>query len=506
MTLAAATQLGAPGLETVGLTMRFGAFTALEDVSLRVAPGTVHALLGENGAGKSTLVKCVMGVQRPSAGQIMVGGREVEIGSPRDAHALGLGMVYQHFTLVPSLNAAENLVIARADAPSVIDWGKEREALEAFMDRMPFRAPLGTPVGRLAAGERQRLEILKQLYLGRRFLILDEPTSVLTQAEADEALGYIRALAAEGRITVLMITHKFREVDAFCDEVTVLRRGRHAGGGRAGDLSHEAMAEMMIGAPPARPPARTGRTPGAAALSVEGVRARDRSGLKSIDISALEVRAGEIVGIAGISGNGQMELVEALAGQRPKEAGRVVVMGAPFGATRGEASAHGVRWLPEEPLRNACAPGMSVAENVAFRAFDEGGRFWLSPSRLRRAAEPLVKAFNVKCASIDAPISTLSGGNVQRAALARELTGDVRLLICANPCFGLDFGAAGEIRARIAAARDAGAAVLLISEDLDEILDLADRVLVMSEGRIAYEAAAAAADRAEIGRRMAGKH
>ena len=161
MTLAPATPLGAPGLETVGLTMRFGAFTALEDVSLRVAPGTVHALLGENGAGKSTLVKCVMGVQRPSAGQIMVGGREVEIGSPRDAHALGLGMVYQHFTLVPSLNAAENLVIARADAPSVIDWGKEREALEAFMDRMPFRAPLGTPVGRLAAGERQRLEILK---------------------------------------------------------------------------------------------------------------------------------------------------------------------------------------------------------------------------------------------------------------------------------------------------------------------------------------------------------
>ena len=506
MTVAARTGQGAPGLETVGMTMRFGGFTALQDVSIRVAPGAVHALLGENGAGKSTLVKCVMGVQKPTEGQIMVAGREVDVPSPRAAHGLGLGMVYQHFTLVPSLTAAENLVISRDDAPRVIDWARERAALAAFMDTMPFRVALDVPVGRLAAGERQRLEILKQLYLGRRFLILDEPTSVLTPDEADEALGFIRGLAQAGAITVLMITHKFREVDAFCDAVSVLRRGRHVGGGKAADLSHAQMAEMMIGAPPPDAPHRAPRAAGAPALQVRGLKALDRSGLKPIDIDEIEICSGEIVGVAGVSGNGQMELVETLAGQRPALAGEIRVMGAPFSATRAQAQSHGVRWLPEEPLRNACAPAMSVAENVAFRSFDAGGRFWVSGAALRAMAAPLVKAFNVKYASIDAPIATLSGGNVQRAALARELSGDVRLLICANPCFGLDFGAAGEIRARLMAARDAGAAVLLISEDLDEIMDLSDRVLVMSEGRIAYRAAALEADRAEIGRCMAGRH
>ncbi len=356
MTVAARTAQGAPGLETVGMTMRFGAFTALEDVSLAVAPGAVHALLGENGAGKSTLVKCVMGVQKPTDGQIMVAGREVDVPSPRVAHALGLGMVYQHFTLVPSLTAAENLVISRDDAPAVIDWARERARLDAFMATMPFRAPLDVPVGRLAAGERQRLEILRQLYLGRRLLILDEPTSVLTPQEADEALGFIRDLARGGEITVLMITHKFREVDAFCDAVSVLRRGRLVGGGRAADLGHREMAEMMIGAPPPDRPRPAARAPGAPALQVRGLKAMDRSGLKPIAIDHLEICGGEIVGVAGVSGNGQMELVEALAGQRPALAGEIRVMGAPFAATRAQSQAHGVRWLPEEPLRNACAP------------------------------------------------------------------------------------------------------------------------------------------------------
>jgi simple sugar transport system ATP-binding protein len=504
VTTPAVAAAGALGVETVSMTMRFGAFTALENVSIKVTPGTVHALLGENGAGKSTLVKCLMGVQRPTEGQIIVADREVEVPTPAAAHAMGLGMVYQHFTLAPSLTAAENLLIARTDAPKVINWSVERRGLVDFMSTMPFTVPLDVPVGRLAAGERQRLEILKQLYLGRRFLVLDEPTSVLTPEEADEALGFIRGLTQSGKLTVLMITHKFREVDAFCDEVSVLRRGRHVGSGRASDLSHAEMAEMMIGAaPPARLKTKP-RAAGTPVLDVEGLKALDRSGLKPIDIGRLTVRSGEIVGVAGVSGNGQMELVEALAAQRPRSAGTIAVMGAGFGATRAEAQAHGVRWLPEEPLRNACAPQMSVAENIAFRSFDAGG-VWISADGLRRAAAPLAAAFRVRCASLDAPIATLSGGNVQRAALARELSGDVRLLICANPCFGLDFGAAGEIRARLMAARDAGAAVLLISEDLDEVMDLSDRVLVMSEGRICYHAAAAEADRAEIGRRMAGK-
>ncbi len=501
------TERGALGVETLGMTMRFGAFTALDDVSIRFAPGKVHALLGENGAGKSTLVKCMMGFYHATSGQMLVDGREARVADPRDAHALGLGMVYQHFTLVPSLSAAENLVIAREDAPRVIDWRAENARLEAFMARMPFAVPLDQPVRALSAGEKQKLEILKQLYLGRRFLILDEPTSVLTPDEADEVLGHVRALCEAGTITVLMITHKFREVTAYADDVSVLRRGRLVGGGRVADLSHGDMARLMMGdAKLAEPAPRAGET-GAPVLEVESVRARDRSGLKEIAIDALTVRAGEIVGVAGISGNGQMELMEVLTGQRPPLAGEIRVKGAPYGATREEARVKCVRYLPEEPLHTACAPRMSVTENMGFRSFDlngSGTRFWLSGAEMRRRAADLVAEFKVKAASLDAPIAALSGGNVQRAVLARELTGEVDLLVISNPCFGLDFTAVAEIRARIMAARNAGAAVLLMSEDLDEIIELADRVLVMSEGRIAYDRPAAEADRAEIGHHMGG--
>lgn len=507
MTVRGHLEAGALGVETVGMTMRFGAFTALDDVSIAIAPGTFHALLGENGAGKSTLVKCMMGFYHATDGQLMVDGREAVVPDPKAAHALGLGMVYQHFTLVPSLTTAENLVISREDAPRVIDWRAERARLTEFMGRMPFAVPLEQPVRALSAGEKQKLEILKQLYLGRRFLILDEPTSVLTPDEADEVLGHVKALCRAGEITVLMITHKFREVTAYADDVSVLRRGRLVGSGRVADLTHADMARMMMGdAELAEPAPRAGEA-GAPVLSVAGVRASDRSGLKDIAIEALEVRAGEIVGVAGISGNGQMELMEVLTGQRPLTSGEVRVKGQAFGATRDEARIKCVRYLPEEPLHNACAPRMSVTENIGFRTFDmngKGTRFWLSGREMRRNAADLVRAFKVKAASLDAPIASLSGGNVQRAVLARELTGEVDLLVISNPCFGLDFTAVAEIRARIMAARNAGAAVLLMSEDLDEIMELADRVLVMSEGRIAYERPAAEADLGEIGRHMGG--
>ena len=507
MTVKGHAEAGALGVETIQMTMRFGAFTALDSVSIAVEPGSFHALLGENGAGKSTLVKCMMGFYHATDGQLMVGGREVEVPDPKAAHALGLGMVYQHFTLVPSLTAAENLVISRRDAPSVIDWRTEKTALAAFMAQMPFTVPLDQPVRALSAGEKQKLEILKQLYLGRRFLILDEPTSVLTPDEADEVLGHVKALCQADQITVLMITHKFREVTAYADDVSVLRRGKLVGSGEVADLTHSDMARMMIGeGTPAQPASRSG-VAGGPVLSVSRIKAPDRSGLKQITIDELEVRAGEIVGIAGISGNGQMELMEVLTGQRPVSSGDIKVKQEVYRATRDEARVRCVRYLPEEPLRNACAPGMSVAENIGFRSFDlngKGTRFWLSKREMKSRAADLVAAFGVKTASLDAPISSLSGGNVQRAVLARELTGDVDLLIISNPCFGLDFSAVAEIRARIMAARNAGTAILLMSEDLDEIMELADRVLVMSEGRIAYERAADEADIAEIGHHMGG--
>lgn len=503
---------GAIGVETVGMTMRFGAFTALDDVSIRVAAGSFHTLLGENGAGKSTLVKCMLGFYRPTDGQMIVGEREARIENPRDASALGLGMVYQHFTLVPSLTGAENLVISRSDVPRMIDWGKERKALAAFMGDMPFRLPLDAPVRELAAGEKQKLEIVKQLYLGRRFLVLDEPTSVLTPGEAQEVLGLVRDMTRRGDLTILMISHKFHEVTSFADEVSVLRKGRLAGGGRVAELDRKRMAAMMIGEQPIAALDNRAVFNGSSAtvLKVTGLRAPDRTGLKAISVERLEVKSGEIVGIAGISGNGQKEFLEVLAGQRTRETGEVLVKGETYRATRGETRALNVRFIPEEPLRNACAPRMTVAENLAFRTFDVNGdgkpASWISSAAINDFAAKLVDQFRIKTASLASPIAALSGGNVQRAVLARELTGDVDLLIVSNPCFGLDFSAVAEIRARIMKARNAGTAVLLLSEDLDELLELSDRILVMSDGALVYETPIASADVHTIGQHMAGHH
>ncbi len=502
----------AVGIETLDMTMRFGSFTALDHVSVSIPAGTFHALLGENGAGKSTLVKCIMGFYHQTSGSLSVDGREVAVTSPKEAAAYGLGMVYQHFTLVPSLTGAENLVISRAEVPAVINWTRERKALAAFMERMPFKIPLDRRVSELAAGEKQKLEIVKQLYLGRSFLVLDEPTSVLTPAEADEMLGLVRGMTERGELTVLMISHKFHEVTKFADAVSILRRGKLVGGGKVGELSTADMAGMMIGDVKlaeldARVPVTDAAKP---VLRVEQVKALDRSGLKTIEIDKLTVRSGEIVGIAGISGNGQKELTEILAGQRPTERGSVTVNGGIYGATRLETRKNNVRFIPEEPLQNACAPRMTVSENLAFRTFDlkenGGDAIWLSKSTMKKRATSLISDFKVKTASSSSPIAALSGGNVQRAVLARELTGDVDLLIVSNPCFGLDFSAVAEIRARIMRARNAGTAVLLLSEDLDELLEMSDRIMVISEGKLVYETPARSADIAVIGAHMAGHH
>ena len=499
----------APSLEAHHMTKIFGPLVALDDVSIKVEAGSFHALLGENGAGKSTLVKCIMGFYAPDKGKVMLDGREIAIRTPRDARAHGIGMVYQHFTLVPSLTAAENLVISRADAPAVIDWAKERKALDAFMDEMPFRVPLNAQVSSLSAGEKQKLEILKLLYLDQRFMILDEPTSVLTPGEADEMLGLLGAMAARKEITVLMISHKFREVKAFCDHFTVLRRGRFTGSGDAKTATVAEMSAMMIGDTTIRErAARTAQPTQANVLELAGLFAEDNDGLPAIKAVNLKVKAGEIVGIAGVSGNGQSALVEALSGQRPLSDGAIFIGGGRFEPKRGNFDRYKVYGLPEEPLKNATVPKMSVAENLAFRSFDKPPvaslGWWMSPGPMREKARDLIARYRVKTASPDAPIETLSGGNVQRAVLARELSGDVDVLIVANPCFGLDFASVAEIRSQIMEQRNRGAAVLLVSEDLDEILELADRVAVMSGGTITYVAPIEETDRNTIGQYMAG--
>jgi len=496
------------GIEAINMTKRFGEFAALDQVSLKVRPGTFHALLGENGAGKSTLVKCIMGYYQSDDGELLIGDHQEVIGNPRAAHALGLGMVYQHFTSVPAMTVAENFVLARDHVPAVVDWNRERKALEEFLARMPFRVPLNSKVSAISAGERQKCEILKQLYLQRRFLILDEPTSVLTPGEADEVLGMLRDMVRRGALTILMITHKFREVMAFADEVTILRRGKLAGHGLVKDLTPDAMARTMIGAEEltVQPP-RTGEF-GAPRLNIQKLNALDDGGQPAVRDVSLSIRGGEIVGVAGVSGNGQRQLIEVLAGQRDAESGQIYLQGELYHANRQEMRDNHLSVLPEEPLKNACVARMSVADNLAFREFDRApfasGGWWLNRAKFHENALRKIERYKIKTRSDDTAIGELSGGNVQRTVLARELAGEVDILVAANPCFGLDFAAVAQIHAEIMAARNRGAAVLLVSEDLDELLELADRLVVIFHGEIVYQARASEADLTEIGRHMAG--
>ena len=525
---------GALALETYQLTKRFAAFTAMDQVTMRVEPGTVHALLGENGAGKSTLVKCVAGFQQAEEGSILVDGREQAISNPIVARALGIGMVYQHFTLAPGMTVAENLLLAANAVPLVIDWRAKRAELQAFLATTPFQLDLDACPSQLAAGEKQKLELLKQLYLKPRLLILDEPTSVLTPQEADEVLGHVRAFARSGQCTVIIITHKFREVMAYADAVTVLRRGRAVHHCLVADTTPGQLAQAMMGestpaqdgSAPNVPPAHVKHddnaiiniainpqpgigSPPIPMLQVQGLTALGDRGTLALHGVDLAVHAGEILGVAGVSGNGQRELVEALVGQRQRLGGQVRVMGTPYRATRAENHLLKVRSLPEEPLRSACVANLSVAENMALRDFDQpplSRRGVLRFAAWRQRAREWIAEYGVKTRGEGAPIGSLSGGNVQRAVLARELAGDINVLIAANPVFGLDFAAVREIHTRLRQVRKQGAGVLLISEDLDELLELSDRIVVMSEGRIVFETMAAQADRKLLGAHMGGGH
>ena len=500
-----------PNLELINLTKQFGSLVAVDQVSLHLKPSTFHALIGENGAGKSTLVKCVMGFYQAKSGDVVIEKKARSLPNPHEAHRYGIGMVYQHFTLVPSMTVAENLVLARSNIPGIINWKAERDRLATFLDQAPFQVNLDTPVEQLAAGEKQKVEILKQLYLESRILILDEPTSVLTPNEADEVLGLLREMVDAGRLSVLLITHKFREVMAYAQEVTVLRQGKVAGHGYVKDLSTADLAQWMMGEERSENPTqKTSRTPGTPRLQIENLHAERSNGVEAVKNLSLTVRAGEILGIAGVSGNGQRELVEVLAGQRQATSGQVRVNGEVYRATRSEMVRHRVFVLPEEPLRNACVPHMSVAENLSLRTFDRSpqalGGWLLNYQAMRRMAQRLVKDFSIKTPSVDTPVVNLSGGNIQRTVLARELSsGDTKVLIAANPCFGLDFAAVQYIHSQLIESRNQGVAVLLVSEDLDELLTLSDRLLVMTDGALVYESNRETADVNLIGQRMAGQ-
>lgn len=498
-----------PDIHLSGMSKRFGTLVALDDVSLRLRPGSFHALLGENGAGKSTLVKCAMGFYRPDEGSVLIDGQSHHIRSPLEAHRLRLGMVYQRFTLVPSMTVAENLLLAKVRFSAIVNWRRERKEMERFLGQMPFGLDLDSPIKSLAAGEKQKVEILKQLYLNVQVLILDEPTSVLTPDEADQILGLLKEMVGGGSLSVVLITHKLRELFAFASEVTVLRGGRVAGSGPVADFDSSSLTELMVGAHDLEGGAtRDSVGAGEVRLEVVSLSALNDRGHQAFRDLSLKVHAHEIVGVAGVSGNGQKELVEVLSGQREATGGSIHVHGKTYTPTRKEMRKHNVYCLPEEPLTNAAVGRMSVAENLALREFDVSpftkGKWFVNESAMRESARRLVEEYSIRTVSVDAPAEFLSGGNVQRMVLARELAHSVQVLIAANPSFGLDVKAISEIRANIVSARNRGAAVLLLSEDLDEIFELSDRIVVMFEGGIAFESPIGDAERSTIGHRMAG--
>jgi simple sugar transport system ATP-binding protein len=493
------------------MTKIFGSFAALEDVSIKIRPGSFHALLGENGAGKSTLVKCMMGFYKPTRGSLLIDGREVEVATPRDAHASGLGMVYQHFTLIPSLTAAENLVTARRHVPTVIDWRAERRGLEEFLAKMPFRVRLDSKVSDLAAGEKQKLEILKQIYLDCRFLILDEPTSVLTPQEVHRLFETLRLLAAEG-CSILYISHKLHEIKALCHTATILRGGKVVATCDPRAETAKSMAQLMIGAEIRTLSRRTGQGGGEPRLAVGNLDLPGDGpfGTTLKDVS-FEVRRGEIFGIAGVAGNGQHELFQALSGERLAASTEMVLIdGRPAGRMdAGGRRRLGMCCVPEERNGHGAVPDMSLVENAVLSG-RQRKRLTASGFIRRPAAESfattIIREFDVRTPGAEATARSLSGGNLQKFIVGREVLQDPGILIVFQPTWGVDAGAATAIHQALFNLASGGAAVLIVSQDLDELLTLSDRLAVINVGVLSGAMVTAEASLDEIGLLMGGLH
>ena len=480
----------AAALELAGVTKRYGALAANRDVDLRVEAGSVHALVGENGAGKSTLMKVAYGQVRPDAGSLRIKGEPVDWARHGPAASIrrGVGMVHQHFMLVGPLTVTENLVLGREPRRGpFMDLDGAAAELSALAARFGFAVDPHARIEELSVGEQQRVEILKVLWQGCDVLILDEPTAVLTPAEVRELFGVLRALVAEGR-TVVLITHKLDEVVAIADRVTVMRHGEVVGGMARGDLSAEAIARAMVGRPVLMEVEKAPAAPGDVVLAVEGLTVAGRGSRPALDGVSFELRAGEVLGVAGVEGNGQTELVEALTGLRAPAAGRVTLSGrdvtvAPVAARHDAGLAH----VPEDRHARGLVLEMSVSDNLLLGRQRELSRGpLLDREAVRGHAERLIREFDVRPADPAATVAGLSGGNQQKVVIARELSRPgLRLLVCAQPTRGVDIGAIELIHRRILAARDGGAAVLLVSAELSEVRSLADRVVVLHRGRIA---------------------
>jgi ABC-type uncharacterized transport system ATPase subunit len=494
-----------------GITKRFPGVLANDSVDFEAAAGEVHALLGENGAGKSTLSNILTGLYRPDEGEIFLHGKQVDFHVPRDALDAGVCMVHQHFRLVEPFTVAENVVLGdhRGEGRA---FRLRHRSIEKRVGELSKRYGLHVDprarIWQLSLGEQQRVEILKALYRDARILILDEPTAVLTPQEADVLFETLREMATEGR-TVIFISHKLHEVKAVADRVTVLRGGRTIATVSTADATPRSLAALMVGRELAAEGgvARVEHTPGEAVLELEGVWAQGDRGDAAVRGVSLDVCAGEIVAIAGVAGNGQRELAETIAGIRHQTEGEVRVGGRKLRGDPRSAQAAGVAYVPEDRLGTGVAPSMSIESNLVLRSYREHYASHgplLRLGAIRERAVDLIGRYSIAAPGPAAAARLLSGGNLQKVVLAREFSGKPKLVVAASPTRGLDVGAIETVHAYLRAAAAEGVAVLLISEDLDEILGLADRIAVMYEGAIVGQTSRADASVEEIGLQMAG--
>jgi ABC-type uncharacterized transport system ATPase subunit len=497
----------APLLELKGITKRFPGVVANDHVDFELAKGEVHALLGENGAGKSTLMNILYGLYHPDEGEIRLRGKTVRIHSPREAIDLGIGMVHQHFMLIPVMTVAENIVLhAEPHNGPFLDVDQANERVQEISKQFGLAVRPDARVESISVGMQQRVEILKALYRGAEILILDEPTAVLTPPEAQELFEILESLKAEGK-SIIFISHKLNEVLEVAERITVLRRGKTIETVPREGATEEGLAKLMVGREVLLRVDKKPAEPQAPLLRVEDLRVLDERGLETCRGLSFEVHGGEIVGIAGVDGNGQSELIDAITGLRRPESGRILVADKDltWGSSR-ECLDSGVGHIPEDRQARGLVLDFTLAENLALHDYrlEPDSRYgWLFPRRLVARAGKLLKEFDVRGGGPQTLASALSGGNQQKVVVAREVARNPQVLIAAQPTRGLDVGAIEFVHRRLVEERDEGRAILLISFELDEILSLSDRILVIYEGRIVSEFPPDASEE-EIGIAMVG--